>query len=227
MANVSARDLEAAEEAEEPRSRLVDAAIRLLEAGGPEALQARRVAAEINASTMAVYTHFGGMRQLVQAVAREGLARMAGVMGAVPETPDGVEDIFEIAWVYRAFAIENPQLFRMMYGVTEPGGHELAEEASLWLPEALEAYGHLARAVERALQSGSGAIEDVTSATMQIWCAGHGYVLAELAGYFGGHGYGIEVVGAPLVAQLVVGLGHPPEAVNRAVRVVLARHDGE
>lgn len=214
--------------AQAPRDRLVAAAIRLLEAGGPEALKARRVASEIGASSMAVYTHFGGMQQLIQAVAREGLARMARVLAAVPETADGIEDIFEIAWTYRAFAIENPQLFRVMYGVTEPGGHALADldDPRLWLPEALEAFDHLAGAVRRALQSGSGAVEDAPSATMQIWCAGHGYVLAELAGYFGTQGYGIEAVGVPLLAQLVIGLGHPPEAVRRAADKVIARRSG-
>lgn len=210
----------------DPRGRLVAAAIRLLETGGPEALQARRVASEVNASTMAVYTHFGGMRQLVTAVAREGYARMFRVMSAVPETPDGVEDIFEIAWVYRAFAIENPQLFRVMYGITEPGGHTLGgmDDERLTLPESLQAFEHLAGAVRRALETGSGAVETVPTATMQIWCAGHGYVLAELAGFFGAHGYGLETVGGPLLAQLIVSLGHPPEVVRGALRRLLDRH---
>lgn len=226
MASVSTSDLDPADD---PRERLVAAAIQLLETGGPEVLQARRVASAIGASTMAVYTHFGGMPQLLEAVAREGYLRMSRVMSAVPETPDGIEDIFEIAWVYRAFANENPQLFRVMYGVTEPGGHTLGgmDDERLNRPESLEAFGHLAGAVQRALETGSGAVEDVPTATMQIWCAGHGYVLAELAGFFGAHGYGVEAVGGPLLAQLVAGLGHPPETVRRALRAVLDRHDGE
>lgn len=226
MAIVSTRDVGPAEE---PRQRLVAEAIRLLESGGPEALQARRLASAVGASTMAVYTHFGGMGQLIEAVAREGFARLAGIMAAVPGTPDGLEDIFEIAWVYRAFATENPQLFRVMYGVTEPGGYTLGgvDEAHLTLPESLQALDYLARAVRRAIESGSGSANGVASAAMQIWCAGHGYVLAELAGFFGAGGYGIAAVGGPLLAQLVIGLGHPPESVNRALRAVLARHGGE
>lgn len=226
MAIVSARD---AGPAEEPRQRLVAEAIRLLESGGPEALQARRVASAVNASTMAVYTHFGGMGQLIEAVAREGLARLSRTLAAVPETPDGVEDIFEIAMLYRAFAIKNPQLFRVMYGVTEPGGHTLGgmDEARLMLPESLEAFDYLARAVRRAIESAGGCADSAATAAMQIWCAGHGYVLAELAGFFGGHEYGLQAIGGPLLAQLVIGLGHPPETVHRALRAALARHGGD
>lgn len=226
MAVVSTRD---AGPAEEPRQRLVAEAIRLLESGGPEALQARRVASAVNASTMAVYTHFGGMGQLIEAVAREGLARLGAALATVPRTPDGLEDIFEIAWVYRAFAIENPQLFRVMYGVTEPGGYTLGgmDGERLMLPESLHALEHLSGAVRRAIESGSGSANGVDTAAMQIWCAGHGYVLAELAGFFGSEGYGIQAVGAPLLTQLIIGLGHPPEAVQRAWRAVFARHGGD
>lgn len=226
MAVVSTRD---AGPAEEPRQRLVAEAIRLLESGGPEALQARRVASAVNASTMAVYTHFGGMGQLIEAVAREGLARLGAALATVPRTPDGLEDIFEIAWVYRAFAIENPQLFRVMYGVTEPGGYTLGgmDGERLMLPESLHALEYLSGAVRRAIESGSGSANGVDTAAMQIWCAGHGYVLAELAGFFGSEGYGIQAVGAPLLTQLIIGLGHPPEAVQRAWRAVFARHGGD
>jgi len=48
-----------------PRERLVEAGTRLLERDGLEALKARKVAAEIGVSTMAVYTHFGGMNGLL------------------------------------------------------------------------------------------------------------------------------------------------------------------
>lgn len=222
MAGVSASDAGA------PRDRLLAAAIRLLEDGGPEALQARRVAAEVGASTMAVYTHFGGMRQLVEAVAREGLGRMAAKLGEVGENADPLEGIFEVAWVYRAYALENPHLFRVMYGVTAPGGQRLegAADGHLWFPESVDALEHLSRAVRRGLETGSGKAEYAPVAAMQIWCAGHGYVLAELAGYFGTGGYGLREVAIPLLSHLVAGLGHPLGDARRAAFRVLARRGG-
>ena len=57
------------------REKLVGAGMRLLEERGPEALNARGVAAEIGASTMAVYTHFGGMTGVIDAIAQTAFAR--------------------------------------------------------------------------------------------------------------------------------------------------------
>ena len=43
------------------REQLVEAGMRVLERDGLPALSARKLAAETGTSTMAVYTHFGGM----------------------------------------------------------------------------------------------------------------------------------------------------------------------
>lgn len=54
------------------RDKLLHAAVGLLDEHGPDALQTRKVASAAGTSTMAVYTHFGGMRGLIAAVAEEG-----------------------------------------------------------------------------------------------------------------------------------------------------------
>jgi len=54
------------------RDEMLHAAVGLLDDQGPDALQTRRVAGAAGTSTMAVYTHFGGMRGLIAEVAEEG-----------------------------------------------------------------------------------------------------------------------------------------------------------
>lgn len=44
------------------REEMLRAAVGLLDEHGPDALQTRKVAGAAGTSTMAVYTHFGGMR---------------------------------------------------------------------------------------------------------------------------------------------------------------------
>jgi AcrR family transcriptional regulator len=225
MASVSARDLESVPAT---RKRLIAAAIRLLEDGGPEALQARRLAAEVGASTMAVYTHFGGMRQLVEAVAADGFARFSRLLADVPETADPVADLLRQGVAYRDHAVANPQLYRVMFGVTAPGGHRLAGVdmnelmVSGQFPEGRDAFGLLTRAVERVIAAGDGSGEDPVSAASQIWSAAHGYVLLEIAGYFGPPGRGMTTVFLPLAVKLISGLGHSPEAVWRSARRLTA-----
>lgn len=62
----------------EVREALMTVGCRLLSSDGPAALSARRLAAEVGTSTMAIYTHFGGVPDLVEAIVQMGLDRLAG-----------------------------------------------------------------------------------------------------------------------------------------------------
>ena len=75
------------------RRRLVEAAADLLSEEGPAALSARRLAREAGTSTMAVYTHFGGMPALVRAVVAEGFARLYDRVAEVEPSDDPLADL--------------------------------------------------------------------------------------------------------------------------------------
>jgi len=226
MSIVSTRDLGPAKAT---RDRLVAAAIRLLEEGGPEAVQTRRVGAEIGASTMAVYTHFGGMKNLVVAVAREGFSRLARVMENVPATDDPVADMFELALAYRQYALENSQLYRVMFGLSVAGGHRLAPfdvdelMGTGRYPEGREAFALVYRGVERIIAAGDGAGGEPLTESLQLWSGAHGHVLLEFGGYFGPPEQSVHTVLVPLAEKLFAAMGHPPEAVRDSIRTVLAR----
>lgn len=209
-----------------PRDRLLDAAIRVLGETGPESLQARRLAAEVGMSTMAVYTHFGGMPQLIKEIAREGFVRFGRRLQAAPRGDDPVADLLALGLVYRDHAVENPQLYRLMFGVTAPAGtRRAATDLSAGgiagdLPESGAAFAHLVGAVTRIIESGRAREEDPVRAAAQIWSAIHGYVLLEIAGYFGETGRGVEQVLLPLGTKLAIGAGDAPEAATRSRRAV-------
>ncbi|MBD9328210.1 TetR/AcrR family transcriptional regulator, partial [Mycobacterium tuberculosis] len=103
------------------RDELLHAGVRLLDDHGPDALQTRKVAAAAGTSTMAVYTHFGGMRGLIAAIAEEGL-RQFDVALTVPQTADPVADLLAIGTAYRRYAIERPHMYRLMFGSTSAHG---------------------------------------------------------------------------------------------------------
>ena len=65
------------------REQLVEAGIRVLERDGLPALSARKLAAETGTSTMAVYTHFGGMTGVIEAIAREAFVRFTRALTEV------------------------------------------------------------------------------------------------------------------------------------------------
>src|SRR5438309_1322841 len=74
---------------------------------------------------MAVYTHFGGMPALVDAVAEEGFRRLAENLAQVPKTDDPLADLIGLAMAYRHTALQNPNLYGVMFGLTAPGGRRI------------------------------------------------------------------------------------------------------
>src|SRR3569833_302186 len=207
-----------------PRERLLDTAIRMLAEGGPETLQARRLAAEVGLSTMAVYTHFGGMPQLINEIAREGFVRFGRRLENAPRTDDPVADLLELGLAYRDHAWENPQLYRLMFGVTAPDTRQAAPAPFAGdLPESEAAFAHLVGAVTRIIASGRARAGVPARAAAQIWSAIHGYVLLEIAGYFGTDGRGDEEVLLPLGVKLAIGAGDTPEAAARSAALIAAR----
>ncbi|WP_158880671.1 TetR/AcrR family transcriptional regulator [Amycolatopsis anabasis] len=208
----------------DPKSRLLDAAVRLLGEGGPEALQARKLAAEVGTSTMAVYTHFGGMREVIDAVAEEGFRRLAANLARVTETADPVADLAGLALAYRRAALDNPHLYGVMFGLTAPGGRRAPAE-DLTTGEApkrfgagKEAFEYLTRAAGRAFEAGRFHVGDPFAAAAQLWSGVHGFVTLEIAGYFGAEGHGVAQVFQPLGTSLAIGLGDAPESAERSVR---------
>src|SRR5438045_8099919 len=80
-----------------------------------EAVSLRRVAAEVGTSTMAVYTYFGGVDELMSEVRREGFRRLAEHLAAVTATRDPIADVVALGWAYCLNGVENPYLYRAMF----------------------------------------------------------------------------------------------------------------
>lgn len=225
MSRVSPRQSAASAD---PRTRLLEAAQRLLAAAGPEALQARRLAAEIGASTMAVYTYFGGIGQLITEVVREGFTWFGQRLAEVPHADDPVADLLALGLAYRGYALDNPQLYRLMFGLNAPGGRRVGNDPSVAaaaaaLPEARAAFAQLVGHVSRVMEAtGRPAEESPAAAAFQIWSAVHGYVLLEVAGFFSGYTDSVERLLIPLLAKLVAGIGADPEHAARCAREIVA-----
>ena len=83
---------------------------------GRPAVTARRLATEAGTSTMAVYTHFGSMEELFVQMCQEGFARFGVALETPGMTDDPVADWVTQGWAYRRFALDNPHLYRVMFG---------------------------------------------------------------------------------------------------------------
>ncbi len=185
------------------RRRLLEAAALLLDESGPDALTARRLAATAGLSTMAVYTHFGGMPALVKEIVVEGFKRLDEHITAHPRTDDPVADLVDLAFAYRANALENPHLYSVMFGAASLGGYTLAPEERA---VGIYTFVVLSEAVARAMELGTLRRDDPDLVAQQLWTAMHGYVMLELAGLHLTSKDPAEEVFRPLMATLLAGL---------------------
>jgi AcrR family transcriptional regulator len=215
------------------RAELLHAAVQILNEDGPDALQTRKIASAAGTSTMAVYTHFGGMSGLIAAVADEGL-RQFDVALAMPPTSDPVADLVATGIAYRRYAIERPHMYRLMLGSTSAHGinapaHDLLTLTVAEINDHYPSFAHVVRGVHRCMLAGriaEGSASDdatVVAIAAQFWSSIHGFVMLELAGFYGAQGSAVGPVLASLMANLLVSLGDSPERVRKSQRLAVRR----
>lgn len=101
------------------RRALIEAGLELLERRDGDELSLREVARQVGVSATAVYRHFPHKEALLDALAAEGLGRLARAQLAAAEAAGGGEAGFVATGVaYVRFALANPALFRLTFGAT-------------------------------------------------------------------------------------------------------------
>jgi AcrR family transcriptional regulator len=152
---------------------LVEAARRILERDGPEALSLRAVAREAGVSPAAPYHHFKDKNELFGAVAKQGWAALRDAL-AEAECESVQDAAIKTGLAYVRFATQNPALYRLMYDMARL-------RADLEDPDDEDSGFAL---VEKAIREAGGEIVDPTDLQLSIiaaWCASHG--LAEMASF--------------------------------------------
>ncbi len=80
-----------------------------------EPITLRSLVAGTSVSTMAVYTHFGGMDGMWKALRQEGFTRLATRLAQVTPSADPVRDLTALIAAYLGNALDHPDLYRVMF----------------------------------------------------------------------------------------------------------------
>lgn len=199
---------------------LIETAARVLASEGRDAVTARRLAAEVKTSTMAVYTHFGSMDELLARTCAEGFARFGVALESPATTDDPVADWGTQGWAYRQFALDNPHLYRVMFGEglqdLQPSAHEGGDAA-------METFLSLLRRLQRCHDAGRLEIDELWRAGEVVWASVHGHMTIELTGYFAALGRDPERAYAECMRRLALGYGADPAALEVSLRTARRR----
>ncbi|MGX1546439.1 TetR/AcrR family transcriptional regulator [Streptomyces adustus] len=108
------------ETSDSPRRRIVEAAVELLESGGPDAVSTRAVAAAAGMQPPAIYRIFGDKEGLLEAVAEHGYAQFLEEKRAQldPDPQDAVEELRRGWDMVVEFGVSRPELFAVMNRAT-------------------------------------------------------------------------------------------------------------
>ncbi len=174
---------------------------------GAAALTLRGVAADVGTSTMAVYTHFGGMEQLRRTVRGEAFNRLAHDLDAVASTRDPVADLAAMGWAYYSNAVDNPHLYRTMFmeGPIE----------DIDMTVGLDTFTRLVNGVQHCIDAGRFQSDDAFRCAAQLWALTHGIVALRLAALLD-HTQAVTCL-ADAGGNLFVGLGDTRARVKRSV----------
>jgi AcrR family transcriptional regulator len=135
---------------DQTREVLLAAAEGLVGERGVNALSTRSVAEKAGTTTRAVYAVFGSKDALLQALAQRASELIIERVDAVPLTSDPGADLVTAAVQgFRAFALEHPDLFRLVFGAWPGAPLSPATAASLQT-----SYARLILRVERAQSAG-------------------------------------------------------------------------
>lgn len=154
---------------QDARARILDAASKLMAAGGAAALTTRAVASAASVQAPTLYRLFGEKRGLLNAVAEHALASFVAQKAAIEPHPDPVQDLSDAWDNYVAFGLANPAVFAIM--------NEVGASAS---PAALAGIGILRQRVQRIARAGRLAVP-VERAVALIHAAGTGTVATLLS----------------------------------------------
>jgi AcrR family transcriptional regulator len=160
------------------RARAVAVATRLFARDGYEAVTMRAIAAELGCSPMTPYRYFEDKDALFAAVRTAAFRRFADrQQSAFESTDDPAEQLERLHRAYIAFALAEPDAYRIMFELRQEPSVAQSELAA----ETARAFSYLHRATEAAVAIGLIQGDPLTQAHL-FWAAVHGLVALHLAG---------------------------------------------
>lgn len=155
------------------REEIVDAAVRLIDAGGPERVTLRGVAREAGISAPSIYDHFADRAEILWAVKLRFLAQLEGhIEAAVAQHNGSVERLVAGCDAYVSFSDRWPPRYAYLFGY-EPGSDAGAPSGEP--PGEGNPFELLVGGITDCVEAGTSSSTDPRADATAVWSALHGY----------------------------------------------------
>ncbi|GAC1367924.1 MAG: TetR/AcrR family transcriptional regulator [Ktedonobacteraceae bacterium] len=122
--------------------------MQIVTQNGVEALSIREIAGRIDYSPSGLYEYFASKEEIIEALVNEGFARLTARMAHSIHGETALARLQEAGKVYMHFALQEPQLYMMMFN------HRPLSPFPLTIVEQNTAYAQLAQILQDGLLSG-------------------------------------------------------------------------
>jgi AcrR family transcriptional regulator len=158
---------------------IATAARRLLDKDGAEAVTMRRVASAVGITPMAIYRHYADRSALLNALADAGFRELAARLTNIRASGSIDERLVRMAEVYLDHALENPQLFALMFLERRPGARRFPRDFK-------KGHSPTANLMEQVVREGMARRElrkdDPWEITFEMGALSHGLIMLYLGG---------------------------------------------
>ena len=169
-------------EVAEFRQRLCQVAERRFAERGADGVSMRQLAQELGCSATTPYRYFADKDAILAAVRAAAFDRFAAALEAACKAKgDARAQSRAVGEAYVRFAFAEPNAYRLMFDLTQPGEARYPELARATARARLTMQAHVKTLVAEGIQAGDPGLLGYV-----YWAALHGLVVLQLAGKLGG-----------------------------------------
>jgi AcrR family transcriptional regulator len=146
---------------------------------GIEYTTIRNIADEINYSVGTVYVYFKDKNAIFHDLHSIGFQELGKVFKDLFKLDDPMQRLRRMGSVYMKFAMENSEMYDLMFNLKAPMEYLEEQKNNLW-PEGTETFGYLKNTVEECMKQGYFHGHNSEALSFMIWSLVHGMCCLEI-----------------------------------------------
>lgn len=167
---------------EDLKNDILVAARELFTEKGFEATSIRAIAEKIEYSPATIYLYYQNKNDIIHALHSEGFKLLTSKFQALADIKEGFKRLVKMGHAYMQFAIEYPDVYKLLFVMSEPMEHIATCEDDDW-EEGDRAFDTLLQTVTQSQQEGYFKGLDSNALSMMIWSTMHGICTLGTSGH--------------------------------------------
>jgi AcrR family transcriptional regulator len=162
-------------EKEELREKILTAAKSVFLARGIEKTSIRNIADQIEYSPGIIYHYFKDKNEIFHALHQNGFLQLTNKMNVLTSVRDPKERLKAMGSIYIDFALQNPDMYDLMFILEAPIDHVANSEHDDWI-EGGSTFNYLRETIRECIGKGYFSGHDEEALAFLVWSTVHGMV---------------------------------------------------